>query len=110
MRTERFNEPQPTVLVKLTGDNSGLFYVNERTEQVVDEDGKERTEYLYDVYEVADARDPKKVKNDVINAEHPYGDEFKILRKTIRKILTEAKYNSADFAEFKAYNEFAESV
>ena len=34
----------------------------------------------------------------------------KILRKTLRKLMSETKYNSEDFAEFKAYNEFCESV
>lgn len=97
-------------LERLTGGNAGLFYCNERTETVEDEDGNERTEYVYDVYEVADARDPHKVKNDVITDEHPFGDELKILRKTIRQMLTDAKYNSEAFAEFKAYNEFAESI
>ena len=110
MRTERFNEPQQLGLVKLTGDNTGLVYTNERTEQVTDEEGNEKTAYVYDVYEVSDARDPHKVKNEVIGSEHPYGDELKILRKTIRKMLTDSKYNSHEFAEFKAYNEFAESL
>jgi ribosomal protein L13 len=50
------------------------------------------------------------VKNSIINEEHPFGDELKILRKTIRKMLTDTKYNSEAFAEFKAYNEFAESI
>ena len=114
MRTERFNEQQQLGLLKLTGDNTGLVYTNERTEEepLVMEDGSEseetRTVYIYDIYEVGDARDPHKVKNDVINGEHPYGDELKILRKTIRKMLTAKQYNSEDFSEFKAYNEFAE--
>lgn len=110
MRQERFNEPHKLGLERLTGDNTGLVYANERTETVKDENGEERTEYIYDVYEVSDARDPHKVKNEVIESEHPYGDELKILRKTIRKMLTDTKYNSEAFAEFKAYNEFAESV
>ena len=116
MRQERFHEQHALGLERLTGDNTGLVYANERTEQepIINEDGSEseetRTVYLYDVYEVGDARDPHKVKNDVINSEHPHGDELKILRKTIRKMLTDAKYNSEDFAEFRAYNEFAESL
>ena len=110
MRTERFSEPHKQGLERLTGDNSGLVYCNERTEQVTDENGAVKTEYVYDVYEVSDARDPHKVKNDVIEGMHPSGDELKILRKTIRKMLTDAKYNSEQFAEFKAYNEFAESL
>ena len=49
-------------LVKLTGDNTGLVYTNERTELEPQENGGERTVYVYDVYEVSDARDPHKVK------------------------------------------------
>lgn len=49
-------------------------------------------------------------KNVMIETEHPFGDEYKILRKTIRKMLTDAKYNSEAFAEFRAYNEYAESI
>lgn len=110
MRTERFSEPHKQGLERLTGDNSGIVYCNERTEQVTDENGAPKTEYVYDVYEVSDARDPHRVKNDVIEGAHPFGDELKILRKTIRKMLTETKYNSEQYAEFKAYNEFAESL
>lgn len=110
MRQERFNEPHKLGLERLTGDNTGLVYTNERSEVVTDEEGREHTEWIYDVYEVSDARDPHKVKNDVIKGEHPFGDELKILRKTLRKLMTDEQYNSADFAEFKAYNEFAESI
>lgn len=111
MRTERFYEQQQLGLHKLTGDNTGLVYTNERTEMEPTEEGGEREVWLYDVYEVSDARDPHKVKNEVIESEHPFGDETKILRKTIAKILKASKkYDSEDFAEFKAYNEFAESV
>jgi hypothetical protein len=111
MRQERFSEPHKQGLERLTGDNSGLVYCNERTEVVTDENGNEKTEYVYDVYEVSDARDPHKVKNDVIENEHPFGDETKILRKTLAKVLkAQGKYDDADYAEFKQYNEFAESV
>ena len=110
MRQERFNEPHKLGLERLTGDNTGLVYANERKENVTDESGKERTEYVYDVYEVSDARDPHKAKSEVINSEHPFGDELKILRKTIRKMLTDTKYNSDQYAEFKAYNEFVERL
>ena len=111
MRTERFNEQQQLGLHKLTGDNTGLVYTNERTEQEPTEEGGERTVYVYDVYEVSDARDPHKVKDEVIESEHPFGDETKILRKTLAKILKDSgKYDDAEFAEFKAYNDFAESV
>ncbi len=111
MRVERFTEPHKQGLEKLTGDNSGLVYCNERTEQEVNEEGKEQTVFLYDVYEVTDARDPHKVKNEVINYEHPFGDETKILRKTLAKTLkASGQYNNEEFAEFKQYNEFCESI
>jgi hypothetical protein len=111
MYEERFLEPHKQGLERFNnGDNAGRFFTNERIEQVTDEEGNEHNEYVYDVYEVADCRDPHKVKNDVITAEHPFGDETKILRKTIRKMLSDTKYNSEEFAEFKAYNEFAESI
>ena len=111
MYEERFSEPHKQGLERFNnGDNAGRFFTNERIEQVPDEEGNEHNEYVYDVYEVADCRDPHKVKNDVITAEHPFGDEIKILRKTIHKMLSDAKYNSEDFAEFKAYNEFVESI
>ena len=114
MYTERFPEPHKLGLERFTNSNAGRFFTNERIEQVekTDEDGSVTvvTEYVYDVYEVADSRDPHKVKNGVITEEHPFGDELKILRKTIRKMLSDTKYNSDDYAEFRAYNEFAESV
>ena len=111
MRTERFYEQQHLGLHKLTGDNTGLVYTNERTEMEPTEDGGEREVWLYDVYEVSDARDPHKVKNEVIEGIHHDGDEIKILRKTLAKILKDdGKYDDAEFAEFKAYNEFCESI
>lgn len=114
MYQERFTEPHKLGLERFTNSNAGRFFANERIEQVekTDENGYTtvETEYVYDVYEVADCRDPHKVKNSIINEEHPFGDELKILRKTIRKMLSDAKYNSDDYAEFRFYNEFAESV
>ena len=111
MRTEQFDEPHKQGLERLTGDNTGLFYCNERTEVVTDEEGNERTKYLYDVYEVTDARDPHKVKNEVIENEHPFGDETKILRKTLAKVLKASLlYDSDGYKEFKDYNEFVESI
>lgn len=112
MRQERFNEPHKQGLERLTGDNSGLVYCNERTEQVTNpETGEERTEFVYDVYEVADARDPHKVKNDVISSEHPFGDETKILRKALAKVLkASGQYDGEEFADFRQYNEFCEAV
>jgi len=111
MYEERFSEPHKQGLERFNnGDNAGRFFTNERVEQVTDEEGNTHNEYVYDVYEVADCRDPHKVKDSVIEQQHPFGDETKILRKTIRKMLSDAKYNSEEFAEFKAYNEFAESI
>lgn len=111
MYQERFSEQHFQGLERLSGDNSGRFYCNERTEQVTDESGETRTEYVYDVYEVADARTPQMVKNGVITNQHPFGDETKILRKTLALHLQAArKYDSEEFAEFKAYNEFCESI
>jgi len=111
MYEERFTEPHKQGLERFTNSNAGRFFTNERIEQVIDQEtGYLSNEYVYDVYEVADCRQPNKVKNAVITEEHPFGDETKILRKTIRKMLSETKYNSDDFAEFRAYNEFCESV
>lgn len=112
MYEERFSEPHKQGLERFNnGDNAGRFFTNERIEQVNDEEGNERNEYVYDVYEVADCRDPHKVKNEVIESEHPFGDETKILRKTLAKMLNASgQYDSEEFAEFKAYNEFAESI
>ena len=112
MYEERFSEPHKQGLERFNnGDNAGRFFTNERVEQVTDEEGNTRNEYVYDVYEVADCRDPHKVKNEVIESEHPFGDETKILRKTLAKMLkASGQYDSEDYAEFKAYNEFAESI
>lgn len=112
MYEERFLEPHKQGLERFNnGDNAGRFFTNERVEQVPDEEGNVRNEYVYDVYEVADCRDPHKVKNEVIESEHPFGDETKILRKTLAKMLkSSGQYDSEDYAEFKAYNEFAESI
>ena len=58
----RFKEQQTLGLHRLTGDNSGEVFTNERTEQVTDPETKEeRTEYVYDVYQVSDCRDPRRV-------------------------------------------------
>ena len=112
MYEERFSEPHKQGLERFTnGDNAGRFFTNERIEPVTDEEGNTHNEYVYDVYEVPDCRDPHKVKNEVIESEHPFGDETKILRKTLAKMLkASGQYDSEDYAEFKAYNEFAESI
>lgn len=112
MYEARLSEQHKLGLERLTGDKSGLVYTNERKETVTDpETKKKRTEYVYDVFEVSDATVPGKVKNDVITSEHPFGDETKILRKTLAKVLKDSgKYDSEEYAEFKAYNEFCENV
>lgn len=112
MYTERFIEPHKQGLERFTNSNAGRFFTNERTEQVIDPETQvERTEYVYDVYEVADCRDPHKVKNGVITDVHPFGDETKILRKTLAKMLkAEGFYDEQVYAEFKAYNEFCDNI
>lgn len=115
MYTERFTEPHATGLERLTGGNRGLFYTNERTEQVEEsvDDGSAivKTLYAYDVYEIEDARSHAKTKNSVITDEHPFGDETKILRKALA-YLTErlALTDDPALAEFRAYHDFCESV
>ena len=112
MYNARFTEPQTLGLHRLTGDNAGEVFINERIEQGTDPmTGEERTEYVYDVYQVSDCRDPHRVKNDMIAEIHPNGDETKLLRKTLAKLLQSTdRYDLPDFAEFKAYNEFAEAI
>lgn len=113
MYVERFSEPHALGVERFNnGDNAGRVFCNERTEPVTDpESGEEKTEYVYDVYEVNDCRDPHLVKDSVVGQAHPYGDETKILRKTLAKILKDSgDYDSEEFAEFKAYNEFVESI
>lgn len=117
MYEARFTEKQTLGLHRLTGGNAGEVYTNERTEQVpvIMESGEPseetRTEYVYDVYQVPDARDPHKVKDAIIEEIHPNGDELKILRKTLAKVLKDTgRYEQADFQEFKQYNEFAEAI
>lgn len=112
MYTANFPEKQALGLHRLTGGNAGEVFTNEREVSVTDpETQEEHTEYQYDIYQVPDARDPHKVKDSVINEIHPNGDETKILRKTLAKVLKATlQYNSAEYAEFKAYNEFAESI
>ena len=117
MYEARFTEKQQLGLHRLTGGNAGEVYTNERTEQVPvinesgEPSGETRTEYVYDVYQVPDARDPHKVKDAIIEEIHPNGDETKILRKTLAKVLKASlQYDSEEYAEFKAYNEFAEAI
>lgn len=101
MYEERLTERHKLGLLKLSG-NAGLVYTNER---------KEGDEWVYDVYQVPDCRTPALTKNSVINGEHPDGDELKIIRKALAKILKgTGSYDSEEFAEFKKYNEFVEAV
>ena len=113
MYEERFFEPHALGVEKFNnGDNAGRYFCNERTEQAIDDEtGEERTVYVYDVYEVSDCRDPHKIKNEVIATEHPDGDEEKLLRKTLAKLLkAQGLYDNAEYSEFKSYNEFVESI
>ena len=110
MYEERFTERHKQGLLKFTGDNAGLVYANERKEIEHTEEG-DREVWVYDVYEVPDSRTPALAKNSVIGAEHPDGDEQKIVRKALAKVLKAiGGYDSEDFAEFKRYNEFVEAL
>jgi len=106
-----------TGIVRLTGSNAGLLYCNERQVEVEDPAAEEGGEavvkpmWAYDVYEIEDARYPGKAKCSAIETEHPDGDETKILRKTLAKVLKKlGDYYTDDFEEFKQYNEFAEAI
>ena len=58
-----------------------------------------------------DARFPDAVKDAVILQKQPNDAEHKILRKTLAKVLKELNlYDTEDYAEFRAYNEFVESI
>lgn len=111
MYTEKFENQQKLGIIHLTGSNRGLFFTNERQEEENSFDGTKKLMYVYDIYELPDVRNPKKVKNDIVEDEHPYGDETKILRKSLAKILkTLNQYDSEEFKEFKLYNEFVETI
>ena len=116
MYTERFDSRHKTGLMRLTGSNRGLLYANERqvTAEVPAEDGGEpllKTMWEYDVYEVDDARHPGRAKCDAIETEHPSGDETKILRKTLAKVLRKlGDYDGGDYEEFRVYDQFCEAI
>ena len=113
MFTETLNTQHPLGLVKLTGSNRGLYYANERITQLPNPENEEETvpQYTYDVYEVPDARFPDAVKDAVILQKQPNDAEHKILRKTLGKVLKELNlYDTEDYAESRAYNEFVESI
>ena len=111
MYTERFEQRHKIGLERLTGGNRGLVFCNERTETVLDENDQETQYWVYDVYEVSDARSPKLAKNSIIDEQHPFGDENKILRKALSRVLKKlGEYESQENAEFREYDEFVESL
>lgn len=116
MYKESFETRHKTGLVRLTGSNRGLVYSNERKETVLEggtdeQEPVEKEVWVYDVYEVDDARSAASAKNTVIGEEHPLGDEQKIIRKVLAKVLHQlGDYNSEDYSEFKEYNEFCEAL
>lgn len=115
MYQETLSSPHALGLEKLTGSNRGLYYANERIEQVPSSDpeheGETVPQYTYDVYEISDARFPNGVKDEVIIQQYPTDEEHKILRKTLAKVLRALDlYDDVAYAEFKTYNEFVENV
>lgn len=111
MYTVTHDTPHPLGLHPFKGSNRGHFYSNERTTTSIDEQGNGKTLYVYDVTDVDNVSQFSKVKNAVIGDYHSDGDEFKILRKTLAKLLSlNGLADSPDFAEFKAYNDFANSI
>lgn len=110
MYSEQFNSRHQLGIERLTGDNSGRLFANERM-VTVEEDGETVTKWEYDVYQVKDVRNPKAVKDEAIAANYPNGAEQKLLRQAVAKVLkTLGTYDAADFAEFKQYNELCEAV
>jgi len=111
MYKEQFDNRHKLGLERLTGDNGGRVFANERQETVETEDGTTKTVWAYDVYEVSDARNPYAAKDAVIRENYPAGDEQKVVRKAITKILCHfGIYDAADFEQFKTYNELCEAV
>lgn len=112
MYVQQFDTRHKLGLERLTGDNSGRVFANERTVTVEDpETGETSTKYEYDVYEVSDSSDPKAVKDAVISEAYPNGAEQKLLRQTVTKVLKAlGNYDSEDFADFKRYNELCEAI
>jgi len=112
MYVVKFETRHKLGLERLTGDNSGQVFANERKVVETDaESGESRELYAYDVYEVTDARDPHSVKNQVISTDYPDGGEQKIVRKALASVLRIlGNYDSGEFAAFKRYNEFCEAI
>lgn len=112
MYTQIYEEKHPLGLERLTGSNRGLFFTNEQPAKYINPStGREKNGWQYDIYEIDDARNKGKVKNSVVEETHPFGDETKILRKTLAKVLQALDlYDTEEYAEFKNYNEFVEGV
>jgi len=115
MYEQEFTERHKLGLERLTGGNRGLVFTNERraTREVATEEGEPQTVevWVYDVYEVDDARTAASTKNAVITAMYPLGDEPKLLRKAVARLLKAVgEYDTADNAEFKRYHETAEAL
>ena len=117
MYEEKFDERHKTGIVRLNGGNRGLLYCNERQVEVEvpsEEEGGESQKklmWVYDVYDVDDARQPGKAKCEAIEAEHPFGDEQKLLRKTLAKVLRKlGDYDGEDYREFRSYDQFCEAI
>ena len=92
MYVQQFDTRHKLGLERLTGDNSGRVFANERTVTVEDaETGETSAKYEYDVYEVSDSSDPKAVKDAVISEAYPNGAEQKLLRQTMAKVLKAAE-------------------
>ena len=111
MYKEQFENRHQVGCQRLTGDNSGLVYANERQVDVEVPEGGTKTLWEYDTYEVADVRDPKAVKDAVIKSVYPNGAEQKLVRQTVAKMLKNLGiYDAAEYADFKQYNELCEAL
>ena len=109
------DEPHKLGLEKLTGSNRGLFYINEKMmdfpSDALSDSNSAKQKYQPDVYAVEDARFSDAVKDDVITQQFPRDEEHKILRKTLANIISRLSLvDDAEFAEFKEYNDFVESI
>lgn len=116
MYQETTSTPHTLGLEKFTGSNRGLYYANERVEQVPNhnaEDGEPEMvqQYTYDVYEVSDARFPDAVKDEVIIQRYPRDEEHKILRKALAALIAELGIADREcFQEFVEYNDFVNEI
>ena len=112
MYQEQTKERQQIGIERLSGGHRGLLRINEKEVVVVDpETNIGHTEYTYDVYEIENCGTARQVKNAVVTEEHPFGDEHKILRKTLAFVLNQMELmQDPRVAEFKSYHEFVESL